>query len=104
MPYKKCYKCHETKEYKYFSKGGIRNGRQRYRPRCRDCDKKMYASMSPEKREKLREHHKQWYLENIERIREVQHKYLSLPETREKKKIYDRKYKNPLKHVENERK
>jgi len=92
MPYKKCSKCHETKDYKYFSKAGIRNGRQRYRPRCRDCGKKMYASMSPEKREKLREHHKQWYLENIERIREVQHKYLSLPETREKKKIYDRKY------------
>jgi len=31
MPYKKCSKCHETKDYKYFSKGGIRNGRQRCR-------------------------------------------------------------------------
>ena len=92
MPYRKCSKCHETKDYKYFSKEGIRNGRQRYKHWCRDCGKKMYASMSPKKREKLREHHKQWYLENIERIREVQHKYLSLPETREKKKIYGRKY------------
>jgi len=43
-------------------------------------------------KERLREHHKQWYLKNKEKIREVQDKYLSLPETKEKRKLYHLKY------------
>ena len=45
---------------------------------------------------KKKEYHKEYarlfYLKNKEKIREVQNKYISLPETKEKKKIYSRKY------------
>ena len=76
MSVRKCSKCHETKDYKYFSKDGIKNGKQLYKHFCSDCGKKMYASRSPEKIEKSKKTAIKWREKNKEKIKEVRKKYV----------------------------
>ena len=93
---RKCSKCHETKDYKYFSKDGIKNGKQLYKHFCSDCGKKMYASRSPEKIEKSKKTAIKWREKNKEKIKEVRKKYVE--KNKEKILLWHRN--NRLKNLE----
>lgn len=96
MSVRKCSKCHETKDYKYFSKDGIKNGKQLYKHFCSDCGKKMYASRSPEKIEKSKKTAIKWREKNKEKIKEVRKKYVE----KNKEKIILWHRNNRLKNLE----
>ena len=96
MSVRKCSKCHETKDYKYFSKDGIKNGKQLYKNFCSDCGKKMYASRSPEKIEKSKKTAIKWREKNKEKIKEVRKKYVE--KNKEKILLWHRN--NRLKNLE----
>ena len=96
MSVRKCSKCHETKDYKYFSKDGIKNGKQLYKHFCSDCGKKMNASRSPEKIEKSKKTAIKWREKNKEKIKEVRKKYVE--KNKEKILLWHRN--NRLKNLE----
>ena len=93
---RKCSKCHETKDYKYFGKDGIKNGKQLYKHFCSDCGKKIYASRSPEKIEKSKKTAIKWREKNKEKIKEVRKKYVE--KNKEKILLWHRN--NRLKNLE----
>jgi hypothetical protein len=96
MSVRKCSKCQEFKEYKHFNKDGFKNGKRLYKHFCSDCGKKMYASRSPEKKEKVKLVHSKWYFKNWEKNQKVRKKYVE--NNKEKIKLWHKK--NRLKNIE----
>ena len=96
MTYKKCSKCQEFKEYKHFNKDGFKNGKQLYKHFCSDCSKKMYASMDPEEKERIKGVGKKYRERNKERIKGVTKKYRQ--KNKEKISVWHKK--NRLKNME----